>query len=97
MGISSTVDEQNYWAEVAREWYLKASKLSPETGRLYHHLPVVTSNPLDKLFFYHKSLSVSEPFLAGKAGMSSYLSSILSEGTRLGLRTAAIYIRLHVK
>ena len=62
---------------------------------MYHQLVVTTSNLLKKLFLYYKSISTLEPFLHRKAGMLSYLSSILSEGTWQASRTATTYIRLH--
>jgi hypothetical protein len=48
---------------VARHWYSKASDGAPTTGRLYHHLAVLTRpNALAQLFYYSKSVCTSLPF-----------------------------------
>ena len=35
------IQDREVWTQVARQWYLKASDQSPQTGRLYHHLAIV--------------------------------------------------------
>jgi hypothetical protein len=46
------------WARVARSWYNKAADLSPEVGRLYHHLAILARpNGLQQLYLYSRSLT----------------------------------------
>ncbi|KAK8106664.1 methyltransferase domain-containing protein [Apiospora kogelbergensis] len=55
--------EREVWTSVSRRWYSKASDIVPETGRLYHHLAILSRpNALQQLFYYSKALSAPEPF-----------------------------------
>src|SRR5690606_29253587 len=59
--------DREIWTEVSKQWYQKASDLSPSTGRLYHHLAILARpNWLQQLFFYSKSLCVSIPFVSAR-------------------------------
>ena len=59
--------ERQTWEDAARGWYKKGSGKTPTVGRLYHHLATVArSSILTQLFYYCKSLSVSQPFSAAR-------------------------------
>ena len=62
-----TPRDREIWQNVARGWYTKGSDKTPTVGRLYHHLAILARpNILAQLFYYCKSLSVSQPFSAAR-------------------------------
>ncbi|KAL6359144.1 hypothetical protein LRP88_07361 [Fusarium phalaenopsidis] len=57
------------WRGIARYWYRRALSKSPKTGRLYHHLAIVSSrNSVQQLFYFIKSLRVPNPFPGATQG-----------------------------
>jgi hypothetical protein len=85
------IRDQEVWAQVACQWYLKASDRSPQTGHLYHHLAIVSyPNVLQQLYFYGKAVSVSHPYASAK-------NSIALLGSKKGWFPPAItaYIKVH--
>jgi hypothetical protein len=72
------IRDREVWTQVARQWYLKASDRSPETGRLYHHLAILARpNALQQLFFFCKALSVPQPFIAARESILTLLQPTL--------------------
>ena len=48
-------EDKDHWKEVARSWYLKTSDVGHGMeGRLYHHLGILSKDPLTQLFYYAK-------------------------------------------
>src|SRR6266487_1434765 len=73
------IRDREVWTQVARQWYLKASDRSPETGRLYHHLAILARpNALQQLFYYYKALSVPQPFVAARESILTLFDPFLS-------------------
>jgi hypothetical protein len=49
----------NFW----RRWRVSAAGKIPQVGRLYHHLAILAGpSAIQQLFYYTKSLSVSQPY-----------------------------------
>ncbi|KAK1754196.1 hypothetical protein QBC47DRAFT_302966, partial [Echria macrotheca] len=64
------------WTGVSRDWYSKASDKVPTTGRLYHHLAIVTRpHVLQQLFYYGKSLCVPIPFHPGRDSVAKFFET----------------------
>jgi len=96
MAIEDDIRDRKVWTQVSRQWYLKASNLAPEVGRLYHHLAILARpNALQQLFFYGKSLSVSQPFPAAKISFLTLLEPSLSGTRTCRLQVITVYIRIH--
>jgi hypothetical protein len=91
------IRDREVWTQVARQWYLKASDRSPETGRLYHHLAILARpNALQQLFFYLKALSVPQPFVAARESILTLFQPIVDgkQARRLPVVITA-YIKVH--
>lgn len=68
------------WTAVSRHWYSKASDLSPDTGRLYHHLAILARpDRVQQLFYYSKSLCVPIPFGSARESILTLLEPVLAE------------------
>ncbi|KAI5811270.1 hypothetical protein DFH27DRAFT_19132 [Peziza echinospora] len=70
--------DREVWTVVARTWYSKAADKKPTTGRLYHHIAILARpNPLQQLFYYCKSLTVTIPFAAARESILSLFDPVL--------------------
>ncbi|CZT04017.1 uncharacterized protein RAG0_10609 [Rhynchosporium agropyri] len=61
------------WTRVAQGWYdiARTFSRSPTTGRLYHHLAILTrSNALEQLFYDSKSLCVVVPLTSARESLT---------------------------
>ncbi|KJZ75205.1 hypothetical protein HIM_05399 [Hirsutella minnesotensis 3608] len=57
------IRDRETWTDVSRSWYLKAADISPNVGRLYHHLAILARpNELQQLYYFAKSLCAPIPF-----------------------------------
>lgn len=55
--------DREIWSNTARTWYDEAADLSPNTGRIQHHLAVLARpNIVQQLFLYSKALVAAIPF-----------------------------------
>ncbi|KAF7894675.1 uncharacterized protein EAF01_010125 [Botrytis porri] len=85
VAVDNTEDKQ-IWNSVARYWYSKASDRAPATGRLYHHLAILTypnSDPLSGLYYYAKSLCVATPFTPTKESLVKFFHQVKSKQVQL--------------
>lgn len=61
------LEEQETWREMARDWYALGLAESPGTGRLQHHLALLSKgDELRALYHYTKSLTVAHPYLSAR-------------------------------
>ncbi|GAA5987663.1 hypothetical protein JCM10908_007156 [Rhodotorula pacifica] len=61
------LEEQETWREMAREWYALGLAESPGTGRLQHHLALLSKgDELRALYHYSKSLTTAHPYLSAR-------------------------------
>lgn len=61
------LEEQDTWRLTAKEWYAKALEEVPGTGRLHHHLAVLSrDNDLEALDHFCKSLTCTHSYASGK-------------------------------
>ena len=80
MAIEDNVQDRETWTEVSRQWYRKASDLSPGTGRLYHHLAILAQpNWIQQLLYYSKALCVPNPFDSAREPILTLFKSFLDE------------------
>ncbi|SPN99845.1 uncharacterized protein DNG_02697 [Cephalotrichum gorgonifer] len=74
------IQDRETWTEVSRQWYKKASDLSPGTGRLYHHLAILARpNWLQQLLYYSKSLCVPNPFESARESILTLFDPLIKE------------------
>ncbi len=70
--------ERDIWSGIAHYWYSKAADLSPNIGRLPHHLAVLARpNPYRELFYYTKALDCVQPFLNTNESILTVFDPIL--------------------
>jgi len=62
------LEEKETWRETARGWYAKGLAEVPGTGRLHHHLGLLSRNREDLEGLYHlaKSMTTSHPYAASR-------------------------------
>ncbi|GAA5868110.1 hypothetical protein JCM1840_006144 [Sporobolomyces johnsonii] len=63
------LEEQETWREMAREWYAQGVSETPGTGRLQHHLALLSKGEGDELkglYHYVKSLTAAHPYLSAR-------------------------------
>jgi len=71
----SDIRDHLVWAGVSRYWYSKATDKTPHVGRLFHHLAILPGpDVLQQLFYYCKSLAVTEPFYPARLSMLSWFN-----------------------
>lgn len=55
--------DRTIYSGIARYWYIRAADLSPDVGRVQHHLAVIARpDSLQQLFYYSKALISVQPF-----------------------------------
>jgi hypothetical protein len=73
------IHDREVWANVSRSWYSKAADKTPYIGRLYHHLAILAKpNILEQLFYYCKSLGVTNPFHPARESILTLFDPIFS-------------------
>ncbi|GAA6018749.1 hypothetical protein JCM11491_003434 [Sporobolomyces phaffii] len=63
------LEEQETWREMARDWYAQGLAETPGTGRLQHHLALLSKGEGDELrslYHYAKSLTAAHPYLSAR-------------------------------
>jgi hypothetical protein len=79
------IRDTQVWTGVVRHWYSKTSDKAPTTGRLYHHLAILTRpNALQQLFYYAKSLCVVTPFTSARDSNLTLFDSVLNSDSHQG-------------
>ncbi|KAI9812741.1 MAG: hypothetical protein M1827_004497 [Pycnora praestabilis] len=92
------IRDREVWTGVARFWYSKAADKSPEIGRLYHHLAILARpNILQQLFFYAKSLSVTQPFVSARESILTLFEPVMGseQSYPRALPVDTLFIRAH--
>ncbi|KAK6305739.1 hypothetical protein J4Q44_G00245190 [Coregonus suidteri] len=80
-------DSANYGK--ARSWYLKAQQIAPKNGRPYNQLAllaVYTKRKLDAVYYYMRSLAVSNPILTAKESLMSLFEEAKRKAEQMGRR-----------
>ncbi|KAM4065549.1 est1 DNA/RNA binding domain-containing protein [Hirsutella rhossiliensis] len=91
------IRDRETWTGVSRYWYSKASDKSPTTGRLYHHLAILSRpNALQQLYYYAKSLCVPIPFPSARESVMTLFDPLLNSASHQRLEPAdAAFVRVH--
>lgn len=77
------IRDRDTWANVARFWYSKAVDKTPYVGRLHHHLAILAKpNILQQLFYYCKSLGVTQPFSSSRESILTLFDPIFAPDNR---------------
>jgi len=73
------------WASI-RSWYLKANKLAPKNGKPYNQLGVIAvlaNRKLDSVYYYIRSLTVSNPILTAREKLTAIFYDIQKKADRI--------------
>ncbi|XP_022794858.1 telomerase-binding protein EST1A-like [Stylophora pistillata] len=73
------------WASI-RSWYLKANKLAPKNGKPYNQLGVIAvsaNRKLDSVYYYIRSLAVSNPILTAREKLTAIFHDIQVKADRI--------------
>jgi hypothetical protein len=95
MVTEDDVKDREVWTGLSRHWYTKASDKNPTTGRLYHHLAILSRpNALQQLFFYSKALSAPIPFKGARESVLTLFDPILGSSATWLQAIDAAFIRI---
>ncbi len=79
MAIEDDDRDREVWTGVARYWYRKTADRSPQVGRLYHHLAILSRpNALQQLYLYSRSLTSQRPFEGTRESIMTLFDPILT-------------------
>lgn len=82
------------WSNTARFWYNKASQKSPNVGRLYHHLAIVTPRySMEQLSLFTRSLTCIAPFESARESTMTVFKPLLHMARRSSVEK--FFIRAH--
>lgn len=85
------------WTRVSRQWYLRACWKDSQIGRLDHHLAILARpDASEPLFYYTKSLSVSQPIPRAKQSLLTLYEPVLKDKEARKMTPVTIaYIKAH--
>jgi hypothetical protein len=93
------IRDRETWAGVARFWYSKAADLSPEVGRLYHHLAILARpNGLQQLYLYSRSLTSVQIFHSARESILTLFNPLMTSSDSSSPLLSEIdtcFIKLH--
>jgi len=70
--------DREIWLNTARFWYNQAADLSPNTGRIQHHLAVIAHpNIVQQLFLYSKDLVAATPCKSAETSVLRFFEPLL--------------------
>ncbi|KAL4800193.1 hypothetical protein BDV19DRAFT_353589 [Aspergillus venezuelensis] len=70
--------EREVWAGIARYWYNKAADISPDVGRIQHHLAVLARPDIvQQLFYYTKSAVCVQPYAGTRESIFLLFNPVL--------------------
>jgi hypothetical protein len=80
MAVEDTdVADRDIWAGVSKYWYNQDTDECPETGRIQHHLAVLSRpDTLQQFFYYTKALISVRPFANARVSMAQLFNPILN-------------------
>ena len=83
--------QREVWKNNSRFWYRKAADNQPHVGRLYHHLAIIAPSS-EQLFYYCKSLGVTEPFTPLRESILTAFDSITKDNISTNVQTSFIHL-----
>lgn len=85
----SDLRDREIWSATARTWYNEAADLSPNTGRIQHHLAVLARpHIVQQLFLYTKALVATIPFKNAGESILLLFNPLLDTNSRVSTRHA---------
>ena len=96
MAVQTSLEERSIWLGSSRMWYLKAIDLSPNVGRLSHHLAILSRpEPMGQLFHFIKSLCAVTPFGPARESIATLFNPVFSREMGLCEGLDVVAVKLH--
>ncbi|KAK4057242.1 hypothetical protein OIO90_001739 [Microbotryomycetes sp. JL221] len=91
------VEEQDSWRTIAIDWYNQGVSESPGTGRLQHHLALLSKgDELKTLYHFAKGLTTSHPYSNGRESiLPLFEDEHQARRTRSDVSKAELFVHLH--
>ncbi|GAA5851616.1 hypothetical protein JCM8547_001150 [Rhodosporidiobolus lusitaniae] len=91
------LEEQETWREMARDWYAQGVAENPGTGRLQHHLALLSKgDEVRSLYHYVKSLSAAHPYLSARESiLPLFEDEHQARRTQPDVSKAELFVHLH--
>ena len=91
--------DRQMWSNVARVWYDKAADMSPNVGRLYHHLAIL-AHPytLEQMSLFTRALTCLTPFESARGSLLTLFNPILHTKDGASRRPSSfetVFIKAH--
>ena len=87
--------DREIWSNTARTWYNEAADLSPNTGRIQHHLAVLARpNIVQQLFLYSKALVAAIPFKNAGESILLLFNPLVEQSNQQSTRYQAAELNL---
>ncbi|OAV94442.1 hypothetical protein PTTG_03077 [Puccinia triticina 1-1 BBBD Race 1] len=90
-------EEQEIWRATAKDWYAKGLADNPATGRLHHHLALLSKgDELRTLYHYCKSLTAAHPYLPARESILPFFEQEhQSRRSRPEVSINDLFVHLH--
>lgn len=90
-------EEQEIWRATAKDWYAKGLADNPATGRLHHHLALLSKgDELKTLYHYCKSLTAAHPYLPARESILPFFEQEhQSRRSRPEVSINDLFVHLH--
>ncbi|GAA6004372.1 uncharacterized protein JCM10292_001450 [Rhodotorula paludigena] len=91
------LEEQETWREMARDWYGQGLAENPGTGRLQHHLALLSKgDEMRALYHYAKSLTAAHPYLSARESiLPLFEDEHQARRTQPDVTKAELFVHLH--
>ncbi|KPV77805.1 uncharacterized protein RHOBADRAFT_51613 [Rhodotorula graminis WP1] len=91
------LEEHETWREMARDWYGQGLAENPGTGRLQHHLALLSKgDEFRALYHYAKSLTATHPYLSARESiLPLFEDEHQQRRTQPDVTKAELFVHLH--
>ncbi|GAA5857330.1 hypothetical protein JCM9279_000299, partial [Rhodotorula babjevae] len=91
------LEEHETWREMARDWYGQGLAENPGTGRLQHHLALLSKgDELRALYHYAKSLAATHPYVSARESiLPLFEDEHQQRRTQPDVTKAELFVHLH--
>ncbi|BGP25228.1 nucleotide binding protein, PINc domain protein [Rhodotorula toruloides] len=91
------LEEQETWREIAKDWYGQGLAENPGTGRLQHHLALLSKgDELRSLYHYCKSLTAAHPYVSARESiLPLFEDEHQARRTQPDVTKAELFVHLH--
>ncbi|SCZ89300.1 BZ3500_MvSof-1268-A1-R1_Chr9g10361 [Microbotryum saponariae] len=91
------LEEQETWRVMARDWYGQGIAEAPGTGRLHHHLALLSKgDEMRGLYHYAKSLTATHPYVSARESiLPLFEEEHQARRTQSDVRKAELFVHIH--